>query len=227
MFSEEQVQTVLRVLAEDATNSRLVVHLIPANERNSIGQAILNRMRHLDTEEKKFIYAFTGYSLPDPSVTNQEVQSVLNEFETLVRENKNSKEMESLEGGVTGHELETFRHFLAALRQLWHLIIKGAMVEFEQKTVDGVDGSFLFPKLCQTLMQFTLVDHDLSDKNASEHAGAQTITSVQLRRFSKSQNFKQKKRLLTVLHARRPLCCDAAAMMNDFDRVVLPGVKLF
>ena len=108
MFSEEQVKTVLGILAENATNGRLVVHLIPANERNDIGQAILKRMRYLNNEEKKFIYAFTGYSLPDPRVTNVEAQNVLNDFEKLVRENKKSKELALLEAALPDMKCKPF-----------------------------------------------------------------------------------------------------------------------
>lgn len=218
-YTMERIERLL----QDPLTLRLVVQYLPTGNTTNVAKdtakILVEEIERLSIEEQELVTQFGQSSIEEDDAASSFVQSIIDEEEQADYTVAGGSEMTT--------PVEKAEAYIRALRELWRLLSTGTEQQFVSQLTDSTTRKVRYPTLMRNLMQFTMVDHDLSSSS--------TTTPAQLRILQRDMNnpanlrgpYLKIQRMLSVLHARRPGYCERAAASDDFGSVVLASVMLY
>ena len=210
-------------LLQDPLTLRLVVQYLPTGNTTNVAKdtakILVEEIERLSIEEQELVAQFGQSSIEEDDAASSFVQSIIDEEEKA--------DYTVAGGSAMTTPAEKAEAYIRALRELWRLLSTGTEQQFLTHLTNSTTRKVRYPTLMRNLMQFTMVDHDLSSSS--------TTTPAQLRILQRDMNnpanlrgpYLKIQRMLSVLHARRPGYCERAAASDDFGSVVLASVMLY
>ena len=201
----DDVQRVLRLL-RDPVNQRCLVQYLPGiteEPDDSTAAFLLAEVDRLSVEDQDILRHFgSGGGLEIAQTFEKDLTG-----ETPSPKLKGAAKVEA---------------YVLALSKLWALMVRGTESQFRDAVLDPETKRAKYPTTLTHLLQFTMVDHDLANTDPLQEG-----PSPEKLRLVPKKDLLQRKRLLSLLHARREPYCATASASADLDRVVLPSVKLY